>query len=384
MSLRHKSGFFISGMINNYNFIMIFACAYYFSQNSKYINPSLLIFTEIVPGFLTQLIYPIFIYKLSYTFRFVLLYILQLVSSICLMIRSDENQTLLFFAIILVSINSYLGESSILSLSSSYEHKEMKFWSIGTGLAGLLGTGGFLLLNLWLKPKIIFAINLVIYLIGFSIGLFLLDYRNHTRSVIDLETIPSQPVPLDDFDLGNSEASDTVATVPQNMSFKDKVYHQIHFFRDILFLCFGYFLGYFIGFLYVPALSSNNLDYQILQFITRSAQFLGRCLGNYLPKYFNDAKQRYYSLIHIYTLLLLIVYSILITKNIHVPLGIVILTLIISYIIIGISYPIVYNYIYETYIENRPWYLGSVGQYTSFFTILGCILGYPIHLAWKK
>jgi hypothetical protein len=42
------------------------------------------------------------------------------------------------------------------------------------------------------------------------------------------------------------------------------------------------------------------------------------------------------------------------------------------------------SHIYKNYLTDRDWYLGSVGQYTSFFTILGCVIGYPINQMWKN
>jgi battenin len=386
---RFKFGFFLTGLINNYNFIIVFSAAYLFSQNNKYINPSLLIFTEIVPGFLTQLIYPQFLYKISYFYRILVLYFLQIISSICLLVRSPDNYTLLFLSIVLVSINSYLGESTMLSLSAMYQHKEMKLWSVGTGFAGLMGTGVFLLLNLWLEPKVIFGINLVIYLIGYSFGLYLLDIRNklvalgttnekegedEATTETEATTEATKQVEYEEFDLEKEE------TEYSERKTSHPLRNQFLFFLDILFLCLGYFFGYFIGFLFVPALSKNNLDYQITQFITRSAQFIGRFTGNYILM----RRVRLMNLFHLYTVILLIIYAILISISIPVPSYVVNLTLILSYFVIGISYPIIYNNIYEKYEMNKHWYLGAVGQYTSFFTILGCMIGYPIHMIWKK
>jgi battenin len=379
---RFKLGFFLTGLINNYNFIIVFSAAYLFSQNNKYINPSLLIFTEIVPGFLTQLIYPQFLYKISYFYRFLVLYFLQLISSICLLVRSPENYTLLFLSIILVSINSYLGESTMLSLSAAYDHKEMKFWSMGTGFAGLMGTGVFLLLNLWLDPKIIFGINLIVYLFGYSLGLYLLDINTKLKQVNQYEPEIKQEnitVPLDNPS-SNYEEFDLEKDEPEIQEKINPWKEQFKFFLDTIFLCLGYFFGYFIGFLFVPALSQNNLNYQITQFITRTSQFFGRIAGNYIQ----NRRVRLMNTLHLYTVILLIVYSVLISISIPVPSYIVNLTLIISYFTIGISYPIIYNNIYENYQLDKHWYLGAVGQYTSFFTILGCLIGYPIHLAWKK
>jgi hypothetical protein len=254
----------------------------------------------------------------------------------------------------------------------------MKFWSIGTGFASLLGTGMFLLLNMFLPPKVIFSINLIIYLVGYSIGLYLLDFRDHLDKINKVEEpVISElnQVPYEDFDLENREE-----TIEPPKTCKNKCGSVSSFFFDISFLCMGYFLAYFIGFLYVPVLAKSNLEYQISQFITRSGQFVGRLVGNYLPIH----SVRMLNFLHIYSYVLIVVYTGLIIRAVNIPPVVINLTFFLSYVLIGIGYPLVYNHIYKNYLTDRDWYLGSVGQYTSFFTILGCVIGYPINQMWKN
>jgi len=381
-NIRYKLGFLLLGLLNNYNFIVIFSCAYAMSASHSYINPSLLILTEIIPGFITQLLYPIFLIKISYTYRFIFLFLLQISSSLSLIVSQESNLALIFSGIIFVSINSYLGESSILSLSSFYERSEMKFWSIGTGLAGMLGTGVFLLLNQVIDPKIIFALNLVLYLIFYSVGLYLLEYR--TRIVEKTkEATTSQdenPVPLEEFDLSSNEIQIAIPATFQSKFQKIKT-----LFLNSSSLIVAYFLAYFVGFCYVPLLSSSNFEYQVLQFITRTAFFFGRFTGNYIP-FVNQIKEKHIrlgTLFHLYTFFILLVYTGFIVAKIQVPIGIIYLSFILSYLFIGISYPMVYNFIYTNYESEKEWYMGSVGQFTSFFTILGCTLGYPLFMLLK-
>jgi len=365
--------------MNNYNFIVIFGCAYALSENKKFVNPALLILAEIIPGFLTQLLYPQILYKIPYLYRIITLYIIQILSSVFLMIN-PENLFFLFSGIILVSINSYLGESSLLSLSSFYDKKELRFWSIGTGFAGLMGTGLFLIFNLWLTERVIFAINLFLYLLGMSVGLYLIDFQNKIKqnqqiSEVNEDTTESvSQVQLDDFDSRNEE----------NLVQKEGKYsilkRNFKFFIEIYPIILAYFFAYLFAFGYIPSLVENNLNYQITQFITRTSLFLGRTVGNYI----HVERVGLFGLIHLYNIALLVLFTITIITQVSIHFLIVNLLFLPGYFINGLSYPMVYQYIYITYTDEKEWYMGAVGQYTSFLTILGCAIGYPLQLTWRK
>jgi len=365
--------------MNNYNFIVIFGCAYALSENKKFVNPALLILAEIIPGFLTQLLYPQILYKIPYLYRIITLYIIQILSSVFLMIN-PENLFFLFSGIILVSINSYLGESSLLSLSSFYDKKELRFWSIGTGFAGLMGTGLFLIFNLWLTERVIFAINLFLYLLGMSVGLYLIDFQNKIKqnqqiSEVNEDTTESvSQVQLDDFDSRNEE----------NLVQKEGKYsilkRNFKFFIEIYPIILAYFFAYLFAFGYIPSLVENNLNYQITQFITRTSLFLGRTVGNYI----HVERVGLFGLIHLYNIALLVLFTITIITQVSIHFLIVNLLFLPGYFINGLSYTMVYQYIYITYTDEKEWYMGAVGQYTSFLTILGCAIGYPLQLTWRK
>jgi hypothetical protein len=308
---------------------------------------------------------------------------LQWASSACLIVMSPENYTLLFSSIVMVSINSYLGECTMLSLSASYDHEEMKFWSIGTGLASFFGTGSFLL-NLWIEPKVVFLINFFLYFMGYGAGLYLLEIKKNTEQ---RDNAPDQQITENSTENRDVVLEVTDAEHVLDVATERRIPEQLKFFLDVLFLCLGYFFGYLIGFLFVPVLSPKNIDYQITQFVTRTAQFLGRTLGNYVTHIIRPLfpKTWMFNILHIYTLILLIIYSVAITMGeCCVPRWIVDFSFVLSYFVIGISYPIVYNNIYIKYKDKKDLYLGSVGKYTSLFAILGCAFGYPLHLVWGK
>lgn len=372
--LRNKIGFFLSGLINNYNFIVIFSCAYSLSKINPYINPSLIILCEIIPGFITQLLYTKYLYKIPYTYRWIILYITQILSSLFLIIQ-HEWLPFLFSSISLISINSYLGESSMLSLSTYYEQKEMKFWSMGTGLARLSGTGLFLVMNHWLDVRVIFGINLLIYLFGYSIGLYLLSPLNQIKH-IQMDPI-EMDISLNTVSLEDEDQTEQIVS-QQNRNPR----RHLHFIFDIYPLLIAYFTSYFLGFAYIPMLVQSNFEYQLSQFITGVAIFSGRFLGNYISFIQNI---RIFGMIHMYTFLSIIVFTITISLRITIPFVILNVILFITYFINGVSYPMVYNNIYkkEEYQQDKEWYMGAVGQYTSLFMIIGCLIGYPLQIGLK-
>lgn len=391
--LRNQLGFLLSGLINNYNFIVIFSCAYSLSQINPYINPSLIILCEIIPGFITQVLYTRYLYKIPYTYRWSILYITQILSSLFLIIQ-HEWLVLLFSSISLVSINSYLGESSMLSLSTYYEQKEMKFWSIGTGLARLCGTGLFLVMNYWLDVRVIFGINLLIYLFGYSIGLYLLKPLNHIsiENKIDVSSNTVEHISNNSESLTNVPLDDDIQTnreVEFNLEYQEvpvgrssRTMKHLNFIFDIYPLLIAYFTSYFLGFAYIPMLVTSNIEYQLSQFITGVAMFSGRLLGNYISFIKNI---RIFGVVHIYNIVLIIIFTIIISLKIKIPFVPLNLMLFITYFINGLSYPMVYNNIYrkEEYKEGKEWYMGAVGQYTCLFMIIGCLVGYPIQFIFQ-
>jgi hypothetical protein len=129
-------------------------------------------------------------------------------------------------------------------------------------------------------------------------------------------------------------------------------------------------------------LVETNFEYQLSQFITGIAIFGGRFLGNYISFIQNI---RIFGMVHIYSLLSIIIFTITISLKVTIPFALLNVMLFITYFINGLSYPMVYNNIYrkEEYKEGKDWYMGAVGQYTSLFMIIGCLIGYPIQFLFE-
>ena len=114
---------------------MILSCAYSLS-NDKFINPALILLFDILPGFLIQLAYPYILYNIPYKYNILILYFTLIFCNISMFVN---NIYINLLGISLISINSYFGELVFLSLTTKYNKDTIKFWSIGTGLAGIFG-----------------------------------------------------------------------------------------------------------------------------------------------------------------------------------------------------------------------------------------------------
>jgi hypothetical protein len=202
-------------------------------------------------------------------------------------------------------------------------------------------------------------------------------------------------VPMEDFDLSNprdeysqdnEQIRDREHTESQNekciVKQEETLVWRKHFnfFTEIYPIVLAYFSAYLFAFGYVPTLVNNNLNYQITQFITRTSLFFGRTIGNYI----HVKRVGLFGLFYLYNLFLLFLFTITISLNLTIPIEIINLLFISGYFIAGLSYPIVYRYIYDNYSQDKEWYMGAVGQYTSFFTILGCAIGYPLQIVWRR
>jgi hypothetical protein len=238
--------------------------------------------------------------------------------------------------IIFVSINSYFGEMSFLSLTSFYEKENVSLWSIGTGWAGFTATGSYLILNRYIDLFWIFSLNLVFYLWCLVIGIGLLS-----------------PIPIQ-----------------QELIFKEEPFSVKNNLGTILWisspLILSYFISYFYGFYFIPLLSKSTFDYQLLQWITQVGKLCGRWIGSYIHLSIPLLLS-----FHIYNLVIGIL-----SQFIHLSIIYISVFYFFIYFLNGVMYPNVYHQLYQRYDSgSKERVMGMVGQFTSFFTILGCLLG---------
>lgn len=103
-----------------------------------------------MPSFFTKLIAPYFIHRVPYRIR-VLVFIALSAGGMLLIALTppSESVPVKMVGVILASLSSGGGELSFLGLSHYYGHVSLAGWGSGTGAAGLVGAGLYVLLTEW-------------------------------------------------------------------------------------------------------------------------------------------------------------------------------------------------------------------------------------------
>jgi MFS family permease len=239
---------------------------------------------------------------------------------------------------------------SFLSISSFYTKSQVSYWSIGTGLARLFGTGAFLLMNRWISLVNIFMINLVLYLLVLGVGIYLLEYRKFIQS--------------------------------SSLEFKEEEFQVSKFWKNIFWmslpLTITYFISYFYNFFVLPLLVMNDFEFQLTLFLNQIGTFLGRTLGS-----------RFYvwwiGWLHLYSLTVGLTFFLTLIYQVQLPFIVMNFLFIFVYFINGLTYPMTYHHLYHQYNGNsKERVMGMVGQFTSFSSMIGLSIGMGLSILYSK
>jgi battenin len=124
--------FFLLGLLNNSSYVIMLAGAKEISEGGV----ALVFICNVLPSFMCKLTGPIWFHKVKYELRMKACMILMSSSFIIVAFSSDYRGKLLGVAA--ASLQSGLGEASILALASRYvgTRECLTAWSSGTGAAG--------------------------------------------------------------------------------------------------------------------------------------------------------------------------------------------------------------------------------------------------------
>lgn len=169
-SLRIPLAFFLLGLLNNLLYVIILSAA--LDLVGPTVAKSVVLLFDVAPSLLLKLVLPYFLHRLPYpsrTWLCVLLasagmLIVALSPSVIVPVStgrlgqiaqaikgtektgtSGKAMAVKLFGIALASLSSGLGESSFLALTSVYGRAALGGWSSGTGAAGLVGAGAYVL-----------------------------------------------------------------------------------------------------------------------------------------------------------------------------------------------------------------------------------------------
>lgn len=142
--------FWIFGILNNVLYVVILSAAVDLAGPDT--PKAVILLADILPAFFLKVVAPLFIHKISYRIRIVLLVGLSVLGM--LLIAFIESFTIKLCGVLLASTSSGLGEISFLALTHFYEHNSLAGFSSGTGAAGLVGSFVYLLFTTWLGVSI--------------------------------------------------------------------------------------------------------------------------------------------------------------------------------------------------------------------------------------
>ncbi|KIW06472.1 uncharacterized protein PV09_02911 [Verruconis gallopava] len=139
--------FWLFGLINNVLYVIILSSA--LDLVGPAVPKGLVLLADVVPSFLTKLTAPYWVDAVPYTIRIWLLVGLS-ASGMLLIALSPPTTDSASIAVklsgaVLASLSSGLGELSFLGLTHYYGHFALASWGSGTGGAGLVGAGAYVL-----------------------------------------------------------------------------------------------------------------------------------------------------------------------------------------------------------------------------------------------
>ncbi|KAG5990195.1 battenin CLN3 protein [Claviceps pusilla] len=136
------------GLINNVLYVIILSAAQDLVGST--VPKGVVLLADVLPSFFTKLIAPYFIHRVPYRLR-VLVFIALSAAGMLLVALTPPSKSVAvkMVGVVLASLSSGGGELSFLGLSHYYGHVSLVGWGSGTGAAGLVGAGLYVVLTDW-------------------------------------------------------------------------------------------------------------------------------------------------------------------------------------------------------------------------------------------
>ncbi|KAK1982478.1 batten's disease protein Cln3 [Colletotrichum cereale] len=151
--LRHADtrvvvAFWLLGLINNVLYVIILSAAQDLVGSS--VPKGVVLLADILPSFFTKLIAPYFIHRVPYPVR-VMVFIGLSCSGMLLIALTPPSKSVAFkmIGVVIASLSSGGGELSFLGLTHYYGPVSLAGWGSGTGAAGLVGAGMYVVMTDW-------------------------------------------------------------------------------------------------------------------------------------------------------------------------------------------------------------------------------------------
>ncbi|KAL6862228.1 Batten's disease protein Cln3 [Trichoderma novae-zelandiae] len=146
-NMRVVVAFWLLGLINNVLYVIILSAA---QDLVGSLPKGVVLLADVVPSFFTKLIAPYFIHRIPYRIR-VLIFITLSAGGMLMVALTPPSKSVpvKMVGVVLASLSSGGGELSFLGLSHYYGHVSLAGWGSGTGAAGLVGAGLYVMLTDW-------------------------------------------------------------------------------------------------------------------------------------------------------------------------------------------------------------------------------------------
>ncbi|KAK3311986.1 protein btn-1, partial [Apodospora peruviana] len=140
--------FWLFGLINNVLYVIILSAAQ--DLVGANVPKGVVLLADVLPSFLTKLIAPYFIHRVPYSVRILVFAVLSSSGMLLVAFTPPEKSVAIKMAgVVLASFSSGGGELSFLGLTHYYGNMSLAAWGSGTGGAGLIGAGLYVLMTEW-------------------------------------------------------------------------------------------------------------------------------------------------------------------------------------------------------------------------------------------
>jgi len=144
------------GLINNVLYVIILSAA--LDLVGTDIPKGVVLLADVVPSFFTKLVAPYVIHAVPYSLRILILVTLSTCGMVLIAVTPATQDAgtvaVKLVGVLLASFSSGLGELSFLGLTHFYGHFSLAAWGSGTGGAGLVGAGAYVVATTWLKLSV--------------------------------------------------------------------------------------------------------------------------------------------------------------------------------------------------------------------------------------
>ncbi|KAL8344027.1 hypothetical protein RB601_004513 [Gaeumannomyces tritici] len=140
--------FWLFGLINNVLYVIILSAAQDLVGTN--VPKGVVLLADVLPSFLTKLVAPYFIHRVPYSARVAALAATSTAGMLLVALTpADRPVATRLAGVALASLSSGAGELSFLGLTHHYGPLSLAAWGSGTGGAGLVGSGLYVVLTGW-------------------------------------------------------------------------------------------------------------------------------------------------------------------------------------------------------------------------------------------